>query len=302
MFNRTLYMPLALGSFLAFAFTFALAPELHGQNISLLDNTGVPLKQASSSTRIAQATKTKPSNTRPSTVLPSFNADRQHHPNPVPVPSARPTRPARPRPSAPTYESRPQMTIDTEQNHQIGGLGILSYLGSGGGLEYNYRPLSWLTGGVYYTHTQADLTQSISDELDEILSAQMDQFKIQTRYIGLDPVYFGVGMSYAKISGDFGWEGAGVKDGFMSSSYTASVFVADIFLGSQWNIAKDFYLGADWFGFALPITGSIEVDSTTDADLTSEFLSGETIEGRVSNEISAQLKLYYLVARAGYRF
>lgn len=272
--DRTLFLP--SGSLLAF--TLALAFPLYGQNISTGDTTPKPRKQGETRSRLSQSTKAKP--------LPAA---------PVPAPAQNPA-------AVPAQRALPKPSRVDLLSHRAGALGFVSYFGSGAGLEYLYEPTDWFLGGISYAHTQAELGQSSSSPTEEFLDGSLDSVKLQLQYRALRPVYFGMGLGFAKIKGKYGWQGEGVADGQIDSRYEAQLFVADLFLGSEWTLFDAFYVGVDWFGFAAPIAGSVTVESTEEADITTQFLTGSTSESRVNSEISAQLKLYYLALRAGYRF
>lgn len=277
--ERTLILP--IGSL--FAFTLALASPLYGQNISSLDTTRRPGKQGGRPARLSQDTKGKPS--PPQTPSPSPQQLQQN---------SQALRPMRPLP-APTATSN-------MLPHRVGAQGLLAFFGSGMGVEYSYQPWDWLLGGFSYVHTKASLGQDKSSDTKEYLDGSLNGLKMQIQYRALDPVYLGLGLSLMQISGSHGWRGEGVAAGEISSDYDAQLYTADFFLGTEWTFFKNFYVGVEWFGLAYPFTGSVVVESSEDADITTKFLTGSTIESRVNDEISAQLKLYYLNMRVGYRF
>ncbi len=276
--DRTLLLP--LGSL--FAFTLAFASPLHGQNISSGDTTGRRSNQEGRAGRLSQATKAKPI--------------------PAPAASAAPPGQAQNPQTQLPGRSAPLAALPNLQRHRIGAQGLVSYFGSGAGLEYLYQPWDWLLGGFSYVHTSAGLGQSESKSTEEYLDGSLNGFKIQIQYRALSPVYFGLGLSLVQIQGQHGWRGEGVAGGQIASEFDAQLYSADFILGSEWTLFRNFYVGIDWFGLAWPFAGSITVDSSEEADLTTNFLTGSTIERRVNSELSAQFKLYYLILRAGYRF
>ncbi len=241
---------------------------------------------------------------------------------PIPTPAPRVVQPPPPRPTTapiPTPNSRFQVPIPEEKGdlniwgddpfavpvarpiaHQFGLLGIVNYLGAGIGAEYIHRQLTWMDWGAQVTKTQAKLTESKNPETDEFLRSDLTHVKALARFFSNRRLYATAGLSFSQVTGSYGWEGAGVEDGSISSDFKAQLIQLEISIGSEWEIWKGVYLGVDWLGVGLPLSTSINYQSNSDLDDITKFLTGSTTDKRIQTELDAQFRPYYGIIRIGY--
>ncbi|HYX39887.1 MAG TPA: hypothetical protein VE954_42875 [Oligoflexus sp.] len=189
-----------------------------------------------------------------------------------------------------------------EARNQIGLIGVGNFLGTGFGLEYLRRSLTWMDWGLQITSTQTRLTNSQNPETDEFLATKMTTGRLTARFFNSRWLFLGTGLSVNSIQGTYGWEGPGVLDEEISTDFTAQLILFDLTLGSQWEPGKGFYVAIDWLGFGAPLSGAIDYEANADLDDLTLVLTGSTADERIQKELGAQFRPYYGLLKLGYMF
>jgi hypothetical protein len=185
--------------------------------------------------------------------------------------------------------------------NQIGLVGIVNYLGFGGGLEYTRRSFTWMDWGLQVSSTQADLTESKNPDTDEFLTSSMTTARVTARFFNNRWLSLGTSLGFNNLQGTYGWKGAGVINEKISTDFTAQMILFDLSLSSQWEFGS-FYIGADWFGFGVPIASGIEHDTNKDLDDLTRVLTGSDVDERIQNELTVQFRPFYMLLKFGYMF
>jgi len=184
--------------------------------------------------------------------------------------------------------------------NQLGLIGLGNYLGTGFGLEYLRRSFTWMDWGLQVSSTQTRLTNSQNPEFDEFLSTRLASARVTTRFFNSRWIYLSTGLSFNSIQGTYGWEGAGVADGEISTDFQAQLILVDLTLGSQWEPGKGFYIAVDWLGLGVPLAGAVDYEANEDLDDLSVVLTGATADERIQKELSAQFRPFYVLLKFGY--
>ncbi|MBC7661462.1 MAG: hypothetical protein H7249_17335 [Chitinophagaceae bacterium] len=200
------------------------------------------------------------------------------------------------------FESTPGTVATKSPEHQVGVVGVLNYFGSGAGIEYLYPFRPRISFGVSVLQTAASLDDSASDGAKEFLTAKSTSLRLYARYSMFWFLYGAAGLNADSIVGDYGWKGSAIQGGEIKTHYTAKILALDVFMGSEWKGPWSTYVGVDWIGLALPLTGTINYNANPDVELTSKALKGKMPNQRLDEETSAQLRLYYLNLRVGMVF
>lgn len=188
------------------------------------------------------------------------------------------------------------------QRNQVGVLGVVNYFGSGAGLEYLYALTPKLNLGASLMHTQATLEDDASDGASEFIEAQSNSLRAYARYTIFPFLYGGAGLNLDRIQGEYGWKGSAINGERIKTGFASNIYALDVFLGSEWRGPWSTYIGVDWLGFAVPLGGTINYDANPDVELTSKVLKSKTLNQRLDEETSAQLRFYYLNIRLGMVF
>ena len=111
--------------------------------------------------------------------------------------------------------------------------------------------------------------------------------------------YGGLNLAYSSLSGNYGYEGGELDTSTTIAPFTSSIIHADIYLGTKWTIKKKFFVSADWIGYGLSLSNSVQSEGDEEYNSNIEFISGSTVDDRLSSEPQAQLQPYYLMISAG---
>jgi len=191
-------------------------------------------------------------------------------------------------------------TSSSPGRHQLGLVGLVNFLGAGFGAEYINRQKTWLDWGLSISSTQAQLTKTTDIDANEFLNSSMANMKSFVRVFSSRRLYLGAGLNISSIAGSFGWKGPGVVDEEISTDFKLQLALADIFIGSEWELGKGFYFAVDWVGMGVPLIGSMNFEENIDLDDTTKILTGQTAEERIRSELAAQFRPYYMLLKIGY--
>jgi hypothetical protein len=189
--------------------------------------------------------------------------------------------------------------------NQVGLMGVVNYLGAGGGLEYLRRSFTWMDWGFQLVATQAELSESKNQEeskVEEFINTQLVSGKLTARFFYSRWLYLSAGLGMNTVSGQFGWRGEGVENNKIETDFAAQIVQFDLGLGTQWEMGAGFYLGADWVGHGFPLATGIKMDENQAMDDITRQLTGSLTDERILKELSTQFRPWYLLIKFGYMF
>lgn len=226
-------------------------------------------------------------------------------------PIQRPVTPAPTNLTAPQLNETSWFSPETQENfyrekeskpHQLGGVATFNYFGSGGGVEYIYN-IGLFGIGTSVLYTVADLKDKL-DKIEAVESFETNSIylRVHGRYNFFRYFYMGAGLSADRIKGTYGWKGSAINSGEIKTSFTSLMTMADVFVGSEFQGPWGTYIGMDWLGTSISMSKSVKSNKNPDLELTSVALKGSKPDQRISDEISAQVGIYYLNLRVGLAF
>lgn len=185
---------------------------------------------------------------------------------------------------------------------RIGLVATVNYFGSGLGIDYGYTPNDLFQIDYQLVATEAKLSGGTAFEARETLDIRMIRLSALPKIELISQFYLGAGFNVSSLTGTYGFQGAAVQNGALSSNIKALLLHADLFLGSQWQ-GESYYIAADWLGITyVNKQQNFNIDVNPDLETTTQLLTGESVNQRINREIQQQLRLYYLSIHAGIRF
>ena len=188
------------------------------------------------------------------------------------------------------------------KNHRIAGQLIGNYAGAGLGLSYEHRVSSYFHLIGQFAYTQADLKGELAPEVDEKIAFEQIRLGFGAKLIFKYRFYLSSLLNVATYKGDYGYRDNNSDVGDTFIPFEGQGMHLNLNFGNEWLLVKGLFVGVDWVGVSLPISTSVEADSTPEDDLVTKFASSKTVAERILGEIEEQVKFHYLTFHFGIRF
>ena len=140
---------------------------------------------------------------------------------------------------------------------------IIGGLSGAGGDAYWFHPSGWQLGGAAYT-ASTDLKSSIKEDSSAVRlnKAKVDGslILIQGRYYLGNSFHLTGGIGQRTIRADFDAESTVTSDRILIDVEVSS-WVLQMAIGNTWFWTNGFFIGADWIGYAYPLSSTRKVSS-----------------------------------------